>query len=109
MAKGAWAQRAMLFTKLQQIVLPQCPSELIVVFPTVFFAFDSCLLSKHSLNPFLSSPLLHPNQVPPELGLIETIKTLKLEGNSFKVPRPNILAKGTAAVMAYLKDRVAQG
>ncbi len=44
--------------------------------------------------------------VPPELGLVETLKSLKLEGNRFKVPRPDVLAKGTNAVLAYLRDRV---
>ena len=44
-------------------------------------------------------------RVPPELGRLK-LSTLKLEGNVFKIPRPNILARGTPAVLAYLKDRI---
>ena len=44
-------------------------------------------------------------RVPPELGLLPACKSLKLEGNCFKIPRPTILSKGTPAVMEYLKDR----
>ncbi len=44
--------------------------------------------------------------VPPELGNLRQIRTLQLEGNAFRVPRPAILVKGTEAVMAYLRDRI---
>lgn len=44
-------------------------------------------------------------RVPPELGCLP-LTMLKLEGNSFKIPRPALLAKGTPAVLAYLKDRI---
>lgn len=44
--------------------------------------------------------------VPPELGNLTNIRTLQLEGNMFRVPRPAILAQGTAAVMNYLRDRI---
>ncbi|KAJ3300613.1 Leucine-rich repeat-containing protein 40 [Borealophlyctis nickersoniae] len=44
--------------------------------------------------------------VPPELGLCEGLRTLKLEGNLFRVPRRAILEKGTDAVLAYLRDRI---
>jgi hypothetical protein len=45
------------------------------------------------------------SQVPAEVGLLP-LKMLKLEGNLFRVPRPNILAKGTPAVLEYLKSRL---
>jgi Leucine-rich repeat (LRR) protein len=66
-------------------------------------------------------------QVPPELGLLP-LKTLKLEGklpvwtnssvhslalslcstgNTFRMPRPAVLAQGTPAILEYLKSRVA--
>ncbi len=44
--------------------------------------------------------------VPPELGQLTQLKNLQLEGNAFRVPRPQILVKGTEAVMAYLRDRM---
>jgi len=46
--------------------------------------------------------------IPPELGKVTQIRTLQLEGNLFRVPRTAILVQGTAAVMAYLRDRIPQ-
>jgi Leucine-rich repeat (LRR) protein len=46
------------------------------------------------------------NHVPPELGKLTQLKTLQLEGNSFRVPRPQILVQGTQSVMNYLRDRI---
>eukprot|EP00040_Diaphanoeca_grandis_P034895 m.218004 g.218004 ORF g.218004 m.218004 type:complete len:584 (-) comp33248_c0_seq1:45-1796(-) len=45
--------------------------------------------------------------VPAELGFVDTITSLKLDGNLFKIPRPAMLAKGTTAVMEYLRGRLA--
>ncbi|XP_071800263.1 leucine-rich repeat-containing protein 40-like [Asterias amurensis] len=45
-------------------------------------------------------------QVPPELGNLETLRSLQLGGNPFRTPRPAVLAKSTAALLAYLKDRI---
>uniref|UniRef100_A0A8B9EH04 Leucine-rich repeat protein SHOC-2 n=1 Tax=Anser cygnoides TaxID=8845 RepID=A0A8B9EH04_ANSCY len=45
-------------------------------------------------------------QVPPELGNCENLRTLLLEGNPFRTPRAAILAKGTAAVLEYLRSRI---
>ncbi|OXB82185.1 UNVERIFIED_CONTAM: hypothetical protein H355_009064 [Colinus virginianus] len=45
-------------------------------------------------------------QVPPELGNCETLRTLLLEGNPFRTPRAAVLAKGTAAVLEYLRSRI---
>jgi len=44
--------------------------------------------------------------VPPELGKITTLKSLQLEGNSFRNPRHAILTKGTAHLLEYLRDRI---
>jgi len=44
--------------------------------------------------------------VPPTLGNMVQIKSLLLEGNGFRVPRPQILEKGTPSVMAWLRDRI---
>lgn len=46
------------------------------------------------------------SQVPPELGLISSLRSLQLEGNIFRIPRQNILQQGTVAVLEYLKGRV---
>lgn len=45
-------------------------------------------------------------QVPPELGNCENLRSLNLEGNPFRNPRAAILAKGTAAVLEYLRSRI---
>ncbi|XP_029474230.1 leucine-rich repeat-containing protein 40 isoform X2 [Rhinatrema bivittatum] len=45
-------------------------------------------------------------QVPPELGNCENLRMLQLEGNPFRNPRAAILAKGTSAVLEYLRSRI---
>ncbi|CAG8707634.1 17193_t:CDS:1, partial [Acaulospora morrowiae] len=44
--------------------------------------------------------------LPPELGRITTIKTLLVEGNSFRVPRYTIVQAGTTAIMEYLRGKI---
>ncbi|XP_056388724.1 leucine-rich repeat-containing protein 40 isoform X2 [Hyla sarda] len=45
-------------------------------------------------------------QIPPTLGNCESLRSLNLEGNPFRNPRAAILAKGTAAVLEYLRSRL---
>jgi len=45
-------------------------------------------------------------RLPPELSLIPKLRTLSVMGNSFKIPRPDVLAKGSTEVIAWLKNRV---
>ncbi|KAJ8277787.1 hypothetical protein GJAV_G00079900 [Gymnothorax javanicus] len=44
--------------------------------------------------------------VPPELGNCTSLRALMLDGNPFRTPRPAILAKGTDAVLEYLRSRI---
>ncbi|XP_054645322.1 leucine-rich repeat-containing protein 40 [Dunckerocampus dactyliophorus] len=44
--------------------------------------------------------------VPPELGLCTGLRCLSLEGNPFRTPRAAIVAKGTDAVLEYLRSRI---
>uniref|UniRef100_A0A8D3BRG7 Leucine-rich repeat protein SHOC-2 n=1 Tax=Scophthalmus maximus TaxID=52904 RepID=A0A8D3BRG7_SCOMX len=44
--------------------------------------------------------------IPPELGLCSSLRCLTLEGNPFRTPRAAIMAKGTDAVMEYLRSRI---
>ncbi|KAM7533122.1 hypothetical protein Aperf_G00000123998 [Anoplocephala perfoliata] len=44
----------------------------------------------------------------PELGLCTQIQNLRLTGNTFRIPRPAVVSKGTAAVLEYLRSRIAQ-
>lgn len=44
--------------------------------------------------------------VPPELGLCTQLRSLQLEGNPLRQPRPAILAKGTNAILDYLRGRI---
>ncbi|XP_064624717.1 leucine-rich repeat-containing protein 40-like [Lineus longissimus] len=45
-------------------------------------------------------------QVPPELGNCTQLRSCLLEGNPFRIPRPAILAKGTDAVLDWLRGRI---
>lgn len=52
---------------------------------------------------------LHNNNiknVPPELGTLTQLRSLLLEGNLFRNPRPAILTKGTSAVLEFLRGRM---
>ncbi|XP_040896012.1 leucine-rich repeat-containing protein 40 [Toxotes jaculatrix] len=44
--------------------------------------------------------------IPPELGLCSSLRCLSLEGNPFRTPRAAIVAKGTDAVLKYLRGRI---
>ncbi|XP_013863529.1 leucine-rich repeat-containing protein 40 isoform X2 [Austrofundulus limnaeus] len=44
--------------------------------------------------------------IPPELGLCTNLRCLSLEGNPFRTPRAAIVAKGTDAVLEYLRSRI---
>ncbi|CAJ1060146.1 leucine-rich repeat-containing protein 40 [Xyrichtys novacula] len=44
--------------------------------------------------------------IPPELGLCTTLRCLSLEGNPFRTPRAAIVAKGTDALLEYLRSRI---
>jgi len=46
------------------------------------------------------------SQIPPELGNLEQIKALNINGNMFRIPRHAILSKGTLAIMEYLRSRI---
>ncbi|XP_009082952.1 PREDICTED: leucine-rich repeat-containing protein 40, partial [Acanthisitta chloris] len=92
------------------------------VFPSVLYqlpALETILLSNNqvgSIDPLrlkamdkLGTLDLQNNdllQVPPELGNCENLRTLLLEGNPFRTPRAAVLAKGTAAVLEYLRSRI---
>ncbi|PIK48423.1 hypothetical protein BSL78_14724 [Apostichopus japonicus] len=45
-------------------------------------------------------------QVPPELGKMESLRSLQLGGNAFRNPRAAVLAKGTVALLQYLRDKI---
>ncbi|CAL8255716.1 unnamed protein product [Merluccius merluccius] len=44
--------------------------------------------------------------IAPELGLCTSLRCLSLDGNPFRTPRAAIVAKGTDAVMEYLRSRI---
>ncbi|XP_046871249.1 leucine-rich repeat-containing protein 40 [Hypomesus transpacificus] len=45
-------------------------------------------------------------QVPPELGNCTSLRALMLDGNPFRNPRAAIVAKGTEALLEYLRSRI---
>ena len=62
--------------------------------------------------PTLSPPVLPcVNHLPAQgkscqLTAFVLVRSLQLEGNPFRNPRAAILAKGTQALLAYLRDRI---
>jgi Leucine-rich repeat (LRR) protein len=44
--------------------------------------------------------------LPPRLALSSNLRELKVHGNTFRVPRWQVLDKGTQAVLSWLKDRL---
>ncbi|KAJ1980135.1 hypothetical protein H4R34_002567 [Dimargaris verticillata] len=47
-------------------------------------------------------------QLPPTLGLNTSLQVLYLEGNRFRIPKPQLLRQGTQAILEYLRDRMPQ-
>ncbi|KAL1022409.1 hypothetical protein UPYG_G00026590 [Umbra pygmaea] len=45
-------------------------------------------------------------QVPPELGNCTSLRALMLDGNPFRNPRAAIVARGTDAILEYLRSRI---
>ncbi|MBN3318822.1 LRC40 protein, partial [Atractosteus spatula] len=45
-------------------------------------------------------------QVPPELGNCTSLRALMLDGNPFRNPRAAIVARGTDALLEYLRSRI---
>ena len=47
-------------------------------------------------------------QLEPKLGLLgaEGLRTLLVGGNRFRVPRRDVVDKGTEAVLSYLKSKI---
>jgi len=45
-------------------------------------------------------------RIPPQLGNVTWLKSLTLDGNSFRAPRPQIMMKGTQYILGYLRDRI---
>ena len=75
-------------------------------FPSQITRIDVPGLSQLKLLAVLDLQNNSIESVPPELGNLTQIRVLQLEGNAFRVPRPQVLVKGTEAVMAYLRDRL---
>jgi Leucine-rich repeat (LRR) protein len=45
------------------------------------------------------------NKLPPELGLVETLRVLGVDGNTFRVPGRRIVEQGSAALLEWLRGR----
>jgi Leucine-rich repeat (LRR) protein len=82
----------------------------------ILFANDNRIASFDALKIVKMPTLTHLNlqnndimQVPNELGKAEQLRSLQLEGNPFRLPRSQTLAKGTNAILEYLQNRLADG
>uniref|UniRef100_A0A6Q2X2A9 Leucine-rich repeat-containing protein 40 n=1 Tax=Esox lucius TaxID=8010 RepID=A0A6Q2X2A9_ESOLU len=60
-------------------------------------------LNKLSTLDLQNNDIMH---VPPELGLCSSLRALMLDGNPFRSPRAAIVARGTDAVLEYLRSRI---
>ncbi|XP_055497878.1 leucine-rich repeat-containing protein 40 [Leucoraja erinacea] len=82
-------------------------------------ALETILLSNNQVGAIDSVQLMQLNRlttldmqnndlmhVPPELGNCINLRSLLLEGNPFRNLRPAILARGTTAVLEYLRSRI---
>ncbi|KAM3914129.1 LOW QUALITY PROTEIN: leucine-rich repeat-containing protein 40 [Leptodactylus fuscus] len=106
-------------TRLQSIILS---FNRFKTFPEVLYripTLETILISSNQIGaidplqliklPKLSTLDLQNNdllQIPPALGKCESLRSLNLDGNPFRNPRAAILAKGTAAVLDYLRSRI---
>lgn len=63
------------------------------------------LLHLHTLD--LSNNCL--DRLRPQLGLCTGLRWLLLDGNQFRSPRSDVLAKGTNAVLDFLRSRIPEG
>ncbi|XP_029285687.1 leucine-rich repeat-containing protein 40 [Cottoperca gobio] len=91
-------------------------------FPQVLYqivSLDTVLLGNNQVNevdPHRLMKLVHLStldlsnndllNIPPELGLCSSLRCLSLEGNPFRTPRAAIVARGTDAVLEYLRSRI---
>ena len=85
------------------LIMPCVSNILIAIF--FFSGIISSMLEEQIYNNFFVGNN-NIGSVPPELGRLTTIRSLTLDGNAFRVPRPQILMKGTESIMAYLRDRI---
>ncbi|XP_044217848.1 leucine-rich repeat-containing protein 40 [Thunnus albacares] len=106
-------------TKLRSIILNYNRFK---SFPEVLYqivSLDTVLLGNNqvgALDPSRLMKLVHLStldlsnndllNIPPELGLCVSLRCLSLEGNPFRTPRAAIVAKGTDAVLEYLRGRI---
>ncbi|XP_071952369.1 leucine-rich repeat-containing protein 40-like [Antedon mediterranea] len=94
------------FKDLPDVVYTWSKLEVILVSENKITSIDVASLRK---LPKLSSLDMTNNdigEVPPELGLVESLRSLQLNGNRFRNPRPAVLNKGTVSLLAYLRDRI---
>ncbi|CAL8093865.1 unnamed protein product [Calicophoron daubneyi] len=100
---------------------PEVPTEALFIDPLAhsleYLSLRGCQLA-HTPPPQLLQPSVMPNlahldisdnnisTLPPELGLCTQLKSLQVCGNTFRIPRPAVVAKGTPAVLEYLRSRI---
>lgn len=105
--------REVILSRNQFSAIPEClytcaKLETILISDNKVSALEVDKLSKLTQLAILDVQNNGIQSVPPELGNLTQIRTLQLEGNLFRVPRPAILTQGTGTVMAYLRDRIPQ-
>ncbi|KAJ3158169.1 hypothetical protein HDU86_003122 [Geranomyces michiganensis] len=84
------------FPRLESLIATACG--LVAIDADAFLSVDTLRVLDLSDNEIAA--------VPPRLGLCKGLKTLRLGGNRFRVPRRDIIDRGCEAILAYLKDRI---
>jgi Leucine-rich repeat (LRR) protein len=94
------------FTMIPSTIYKCVKLEILIISNNLISAIDVDSLSSLTFLTVLDLRNNNIQVVPPKLGNMSQIKSLQLEGNGFRVPRPQILEKGTPAIMAWLRDRI---
>lgn len=96
------------FTKLPTVLYSLPKLEILFANDNKIDSIDAEGIKKLSSLATLDLQNNNIEQLPPELGLCQQIKSLQVNGNAFRIPRPAILAKGTNAIMEFLRGRISE-
>ncbi|XP_071117389.1 leucine-rich repeat-containing protein 40-like isoform X1 [Haliotis cracherodii] len=94
------------FTQVPPVLYQLPKLEILLASDNKIEVIDAASLMKMTMLATLDLQNNNCTQFPPELGNCESIRSLQLAGNPCRNPRPAILAKGTPAVMEYLRSRI---
>ncbi|PVD23047.1 hypothetical protein C0Q70_16309 [Pomacea canaliculata] len=95
-----------LFTEIPPVLYPLKKLEILFLNDNKINDIDAVGLQQMPVLATLDLQNNNISQVPPELGKCASLRSLQISGNPFRNPRPAILAKGTQALLEYLRSRI---